>query len=98
VSRSSKFPGVDAAYINGNSYVPENELMRAIILRVIEDLKKGGELRDDAIEFLYDEDEEYVFSFRAICSHLGFDAVKTRDCIIDAIDSGRRISTRRRAA
>lgn len=94
----SKFPGVDAAYIVGNGYVAENELMRAIILRVIEDLKKGGELKDDAMEFLYDEDEEYVFSFKAICGHLGFDPGKTRDAILDAIEEGRRISTRRRAA
>ncbi len=95
---SGKFPGVDAAYIVGNGYVAENELMRAIILRVIEDLKKGGEFKDDAIAFLHSDEDEYVFSFKAICEHLGFDSGKTRAAILGAIDSGRRISTRRRAA
>jgi|1048.fasta_scaffold45004_1 hypothetical protein len=93
-----KMPGVDAAYIIGNGYVAENELMRAIILRVIEDLKKGGEFKEDAVAFLDSDDDEYVFSFRSICGHLGFDPGKTRAAIIAAIDEGRRISTRRRAA
>jgi hypothetical protein len=93
-----KFPGVDAAYVVGNGYIAENELMRAIILRVIEDLKKGGEFKEDALAFLDSDEEEYVFSFRAICGHLGFDPSKTRSAILSAIDEGRRISTRRRAA
>jgi hypothetical protein len=93
-----KFPGVDAAYIVGNGYVAENELMRAIILRVVEDLKKGGEFKEDAVAFLESDEDEYVFSFKAICDHLGFDPDKTKYAILSAIDSGRRISTRRRAA
>ena len=98
MSNNSKFPGIDTSYGYGNGYNPENELMRAIILRVIEDLKKGGELKEDALEFLYDEDDEYIFSFIAICQHLKFDPKSTRQAILSSLESGRRISTRRRAA
>ncbi len=100
VGNATKFPSVDQSYNGGNGYVPENELMRAIILRVIEDLKKGGELKVEALEFLNDDDDddEYVFSFRSICAYLGFNPEATRNAIISSIDSGRRISTRRRAA
>ena len=97
VGRITKFPAVDTAYLHNQGYVPENELMRAIILRAIEDLKKGGELERDALDFLYDDEDEYVFSFYSICDHLGFDPVATRECILGALESGRRISTRRRA-
>lgn len=93
-----KFPAVDTSYSGGNCYVPENELMRAIILRVIEDLKKGGELKDEAVTFLEDEEDEYVFSFISICNHLGFNPQATRQAIFSSLAEGRRISTRRRAA
>ncbi|NLF26128.1 MAG: hypothetical protein GX589_10810, partial [Deltaproteobacteria bacterium] len=42
-----------------------------------------------------DEDDDYIFSFAAICRHLGLDPSKTRHAIMTAT---RRISTRRRAA
>ncbi|RMD87026.1 MAG: hypothetical protein D6808_02190 [Candidatus Dadabacteria bacterium] len=99
VSNKRPFPSVDLSYGTGRGYVPENELMRAIILRVIEDLKKGGELKKEALEFLFNtEDEEYIFSFPSICSHLGFNPDAARKAILEAVASGRRISTRRRAA
>ena len=41
------------------------------------------------------KDEEYIFSFRAICKHLGMDPDKTCHAIMNATH---RISTRRRAA
>ncbi len=80
-----------------NAKVPtaESELMRAIILRAIEDYNSTGELHDAAVEYLNDEDEEYVFSFVSICRYLGFDPQRTRDGITKA---DRKISTRRRAA
>jgi len=83
------------SYSPGKGYDSINELMRAIILRTIEDFNSGGELRDEAIAYMTDEEEEYIFSFRAICSHLGFDPDKTRYSIVNATH---RISTRRRAA
>lgn len=90
-----KLPQMDAAYLGGNGYTPISELMRAIILRTVEDYNSFGELREEAVEYMASEEEEYIFSFRAICRHLGLDPAKTRDAIMHATH---RISTRRRAA
>lgn len=93
-------PGMDEAYNLGKGYTPESEIMRAIMLRAIEDYKAGGDLRQDALDFMFasDEDpeeEDYVFSFHSICNYLGFHPVKTRQRIMK---NAKGISTRRRAA
>lgn len=95
VSRSDSLPTMDMSFHGGNGYNAINELMRAIILRTVEDYHNGGEFYQEAVDYMFDEDEEYVFSFRAICRHLGFDPEKTRFAIMNATH---RISTRRRAA
>lgn len=95
VSNSDKLPQMDMSYHPGKGYDPVNELMRAIILRTIEDFNSVGELHDEAVAYLMDEEEDYIFSFAAICRHLGFDPEKTRYMIMT---TNRRISTRRRAA
>lgn len=96
---NQKSLSVDMSFGSGKGYNPVSELMRAIILRAIEDLNCHGELRDDAMAFFNgdddDQDDEYIFSFAAICKHFGFDPEKTRHSIIHA---DHRISTRRRAA
>ena len=93
-------PTIDTSVNGGNGYNPINELMRAIILRTIEDYNSGGELMQEAITYMSgdsdnSDDEEYIFSFSAICQHLGLDPDKTRYAIMNATH---RISTRRRAA
>lgn len=95
VSNSDSLPQMDLSYHGGNGYDPVNELMRAMILRTIEDYNSGGELYQEALAYMLDEDEEYIFSFRAICWHLGLDPDKVRYQIMHATH---RISTRRRAA
>lgn len=104
VSNTDKLPQMDMSYSPGKGYDAVNELMRAIILRTIEDYNSSGENREDAVAYLYgysddqryeDEDDEYIFSFAAICRHLGLDPDKTRFSIMNA---KHRISTRRRAA
>ncbi|MCI5065134.1 hypothetical protein MRY87_05380 [bacterium] len=90
-----KLPQMDLSFMWGNGYDPIHELMRAIILRAVEDFNSKGELKDEAIEYMDSEEEEYIFSFRAICRHFGFDPDKTRYAIMNATH---RISTRRRAA
>lgn len=98
VSNSDKLPQIDTGFGAGKGYDPICELMRAMILRVIDDLNSGGEFRQEALAYLYDEDEEeedYIFSFKAICHHLGLDPQKTRAKILNP---GHKISTRRRAA
>lgn len=92
---SDKLPSIDMSYDPGKGYDPVNELMRAIILRVIDDFNSEGELHDEAIAYMSDPEEDYIFSFRAICRHLGFDPDKTRH---EIMNTTRRISTRRRAA
>jgi hypothetical protein len=95
VSNSDKLPQIDVSYDGGKGYDPLHELMRAIILRAIDDYNSPGELQDEAIEYMMSEEEEYIFSFAAICKHLGLDPAKTRHQIMNATH---RISTRRRAA
>ena len=95
MSRSEALPQFDMAYHPGQGYSAISELMRAMILRTVEDYNSGGELRDEAVAYMEAEEEEYVFSFRAICRHMGFDPEKTRLAIVNATH---RISTRRRAA
>ena len=92
---SSDLPQIDMAYDLGKGYDAVSELMRAMVLRTIEDYQSGGELREEAIAYMSDEEDEYILSFRAICMTLGLDPVKTRDRIMSA---EKRISTRRRAA
>ena len=86
---------MDLAFMGGNGYDPVNELMRAIILRTIEDLNSSGEFYQEALDYLMDDDDDYIFSFKAICKHIGFDPAKTRFAILNA---DHKISTRRRAA
>ena len=94
-------PQIDMAFDCGKGYDALNELMRAIILRAVEDYNSSGELRTEAIAYMSgeddddDDDDEYIFSFASICRHLGLDPGKTRHAIMTAT---RRISTRRRAA
>ena len=96
VSNSDSLPQMETGWATGGSYNPINELMRAIILRVIDDYNSTGELHKEALDYLYaEDDDDYVFSFQAICKHLGFDPEKTRHQIMHA---EHRISTRRRAA
>ena len=107
----SALPQMDSVLGTGKGYDPIHELMRAMILRAIEDFNSGGELREDALNYFYaeeneasdnenndefeGEEDEYVLSFAFICRHLGMDPEKTRHSIINATH---RISTRRRAA
>lgn len=95
VSSSDRLPEMDLAYLGGNGYGAVNELMRAMILRAIEDLNGGEELRQEAIEYLMSDDEEYVLSFVSICRYFGFNPEKTRNAILYPKS---RIRTRRRAA
>jgi hypothetical protein len=59
-----------------------SELMRAMILRTIEDFNSCQRLKVKAIEYMNNEDDDYVLSFRAICKYFGMDPVKTRRAIM----------------
>lgn len=94
-SSSEQLPQIDTAYLDINGFDSLKELMRAMILRTVEDYNSGGELAEEAIAYMDDEEDDYIFSFRAICRHLNLDPDKTRYAIMHATH---RISTRRRAA
>jgi len=70
-----------------------SELMRAMILRTIEDFNGGERFKVKALDYMFKEDDDYVLSFQSICKHFGMDPVKTRRAIMSA---GHTISTRRR--
>lgn len=52
---------------------PERNLLRAIILTAMSDLKKPGDLNRKATEYFLSPDDEYVFSFQSICTLLDID-------------------------
>lgn len=95
VGNSRSLPEMDMSYNCGKGYNPVSELMRAMILRTVEDYNSKGEFHDEALAYMMNPDEEYIFSFRAICKQMDLDPDKTRYAIMNA---KHRISTRRRAA
>jgi hypothetical protein len=48
----------------------EQELLLAILLSAIEDLKSDGRSGRKAREFFLSKEEDYLFSFRSICDYL----------------------------
>ena len=50
--------------------VPERNLLRAILLNALADLRRPGEFSRKATDYFINADEEYIFSFRSICSFL----------------------------
>ena len=52
---------------------PEKSLLCAVLVAALNDLKRQGEPRRRAEEYLLSKEEHYVFSFRGICSYLGVD-------------------------
>lgn len=68
-----------AIFIANEEYVPwdpaepERNLLRAILMSALNDIQKQGTLHEDAKNFFLNDDEDYVFSFRAICDHLEID-------------------------
>jgi hypothetical protein len=89
-------PEMEGALEGSGRLSAVSELMRAMILRAIEDLNGPPEVRDEAMTYLTREDnEEYVLSFVSICRYFGFDPAKTREAILKP---KAKIRTRRRAA
>ena len=55
---------------------PEKNLLRAVLLSAMLDLKKQGDPRRKALEYFLSPDEDYVFSFASVCSFLNVDQDK----------------------
>ena len=89
MNENKRIEAIDTAYedwANFDPVEPEKNLLKAILLSAISDLKKSGEPAKEAQEFFLDTDEEYVFSFRAICAHLSVDPEKVLKAIAQAKD------------
>jgi len=54
VSRSDALPQMDLSYHGSGGYNPISELMRAMILRTIEDFNSDGELHLEAVSYMED--------------------------------------------
>lgn len=93
----SGMPYVELGHEASSSVNPLGELMRAMVLRVVDDVRAGGEVREDALAYMDDasEDDDYVLSFRNVAAYLGVCPRRLRAAILDP---DRSISTRRRAA
>lgn len=77
------FPEIDMGDGISDQSNPLATLMRAILLKAIEDFQKGGHLRRDALRYLHEklsEHDDHVFSFQSICESLQLDphSVRTR--------------------
>lgn len=92
-------PHVDLGHEPNSTVNPLGELMRAMVLRVVDDVRAGGEFREDALAYMDeasdDEGDDYVLSFRNVAAYLGVCPQRLRAAILDP---NRSISTRRRAA
>ena len=60
---------------------PERNLLAAVLLSAVADLHKPGDENRRAIEFFMSVEEDYVFSFRSICSFLNIDPSKVLQCM-----------------
>jgi hypothetical protein len=53
--------------------VPERSLLRAILVNAIADANRNDEHSRRARDYFLSKEDDYIFSFQAICSYLGID-------------------------
>ncbi len=53
-----------------NIPIPEKSLLRAVLQNAISDMNREGEFSKKARDFFLSRDDDYIFSFQAICSYL----------------------------
>lgn len=72
MSSDEKTTVILAAYEEeaGDPIRPEKNLLLAILVSAMNDLKNKGRVGRQAQEFFLNDDQEYIFSFRAICEQL----------------------------
>lgn len=56
--------------------VPERNLLRAVLLNAIADLKRPGAFSRKATDFFLSSEKDYLFSFRSICDFLSIEPKK----------------------
>jgi len=53
--------------------IPEKGLLRAILLNAVADANRNDEHSRRAREYFLSKEDDYIFSFQAICSYLNID-------------------------
>ena len=79
MAREDKNTAIYVAYEDCVPYdpaTPEKNLLRAMLLGAMLDLNKPGEVGRHAVEYFLSSDEESLFSFQSVCSHLQVDPGK----------------------
>ena len=56
-----------------DSALAERNLLRAILLNALHDLRKNGDQAKKAIEYFLNPEDDYIFSFKSVCNHLDLD-------------------------
>ena len=54
----------------------EKDLLRAVLLGAMQDLRKNGDFAKKAREYFLSPENDYIFSFRSICHLLDIDRSK----------------------
>ena len=73
---NKKHTVIYTAYDDHEDYdysIPEKELLYAVLMSALNDLKNPGKEARKAMEFLLDPNDDYLFSFKSICDHLKVD-------------------------
>ena len=52
---------------------PEKNLLRAMLLTAMADLRKTGDVGRQAREYFLSNENDYLFSFRSVCDYLNVD-------------------------
>lgn len=52
---------------------PEKNLLKAVLMSALADLRRNGEPHRKATEFFLSSEDDYLFSFRSICAYLDVD-------------------------
>ncbi|NMC63618.1 MAG: hypothetical protein GYA55_10695 [SAR324 cluster bacterium] len=76
---NDKDPGIFTVYDESDAFdcaKPEKNLLLAVLLSAMNDLKKTGELNRKATDFFLSNEDDYLFSFQAICDYLSIDPKK----------------------
>jgi hypothetical protein len=56
--------------------LPEKSLLLAVLMSAFNDLGKTGQPSREALEYLLNQDDQYLFSFRSVCNCLEIDPDK----------------------
>ena len=73
MGKESRDIAIDVAYGDADPpelATPEKNLLRAVLINAISDISHPGEMNRKATDFFLCDEDDYIFSFRAICSFL----------------------------